>query len=227
MRARPLQSAFSLIEVMFAIGVLAVGVLFVGGTFTLGVHYSVVASEKAMAPVIAEEAFAKIRLYGLPAASINYEHTPFSFVDSADDVEFYYPSTVDKAQGILPSTSRNQYSWCAITLPLPSGEFRVTVFALRRQGGEIVEAKPIEFQKLGEQSMVGATVVIDRDLLDPPPEYRASARIVQIVDSQGRRDMQLDPPLETELDPADIVWTVIPDQGRNPVIGVYQMDIRF
>ena len=59
------QSGFSLTEVLLAIATLAIGMLFVGGTFMLGIHFSRVSTEHSIAPVVAEEAFAKMSLYGV------------------------------------------------------------------------------------------------------------------------------------------------------------------
>jgi len=59
------QSGFSLTEVLLAVATLAVGMLFVAGTFLLGVHFSRISTERSIGAVVAEEAFAKIRLFGL------------------------------------------------------------------------------------------------------------------------------------------------------------------
>ncbi len=58
------NNGFSLVEVLIAIGILAVGRLFVAGTFPVGIYFTAVASEKTTAAVVADEAFAKIQLYG-------------------------------------------------------------------------------------------------------------------------------------------------------------------
>lgn len=56
---------FSLTEVLIAVGTLAIGLTFIGGTFLAGIHLSTVSSERTIAAVVANEAFAKIKLYGV------------------------------------------------------------------------------------------------------------------------------------------------------------------
>jgi len=52
-------------EVLLAIGVLAIGLLFVAGTFPVGIFLTTSATEQTIAPIVADEAFAKIRIYSL------------------------------------------------------------------------------------------------------------------------------------------------------------------
>ena len=56
---------FSLTEVLLAVGILAVGMLFIAGTFLVGIHFSTIATEQTIAAVASDEAFAKIKLYGV------------------------------------------------------------------------------------------------------------------------------------------------------------------
>ena len=44
-----------------AVGLLAVGMLFIAGFFPVGIHLTTVATERTMAPIVADEAFAKIQ----------------------------------------------------------------------------------------------------------------------------------------------------------------------
>jgi Tfp pilus assembly protein PilV len=57
------NDGFSLTEVLLAIGTLAVGMLFIAGVFPVGIHFTTIASERTIAAVVTDEAFAKIRLY--------------------------------------------------------------------------------------------------------------------------------------------------------------------
>ena len=57
------QSGFSLTEVLIAVGILATGMMFVAGVFPVAIHYTTVTTERTTAAMVAEEAFAKIRLY--------------------------------------------------------------------------------------------------------------------------------------------------------------------
>ena len=62
---------FSLTEVLLAVATLTIGMAFVSGTFVAGVFLSTISSERTMAAVVADEAFAKIRLFGINPADSN------------------------------------------------------------------------------------------------------------------------------------------------------------
>ena len=64
-KLRNFNKGFSLTECLLAIGILAVGMLFIAGVFPVGIHFTTVATERTIAAVVADEAFAKIRLYAL------------------------------------------------------------------------------------------------------------------------------------------------------------------
>ena len=64
-KSRSSNNGFSLIEVLLAVGIIAVGMLFIAGVFPVGIHFTTIASERTIAAVVADEAFAKIRLYGV------------------------------------------------------------------------------------------------------------------------------------------------------------------
>ncbi len=48
-----------------AVGTLAVGMTFIAGTFLTGIYLSTFSTERTIAAVAAEEAFAKMRIFGL------------------------------------------------------------------------------------------------------------------------------------------------------------------
>ena len=50
-----------------AAGILAIGFAFIAGMFPVGVKLTAIATEQTIAPIVADEATAKIRLYGDPA----------------------------------------------------------------------------------------------------------------------------------------------------------------
>jgi hypothetical protein len=105
------QHGFSLVETLMAVATLAIGLLFIGGTLMTGVYLSTVSTERTMASVIADEAFAKIELYGLdpsdPALG-GGGFVSYGRIGVMPAGEFEYPSTwVDKTPG-------RQYSWSAI-----------------------------------------------------------------------------------------------------------------
>ena len=114
-----------------AVGTLAVGLLFIAGTFMTGIFFATVSTERTIAAVAADEAFAKIRLFGLDLADGNLktaEFVPYEQITSLATEEYLYPSTVD--------TSGSQYSWAALCKRVSSTSrlVEVTVF-VSRQGG--------------------------------------------------------------------------------------------
>ena len=46
-----------------AVGIMAVGMVFIAGVFPVGIHFTTIATERTIAAVVADEAFAKIKLY--------------------------------------------------------------------------------------------------------------------------------------------------------------------
>ena len=52
------NSGFSLTEVLLAVGTLAIGMIFISGTFLTGIYFATIATERTIAAVAANEAFA-------------------------------------------------------------------------------------------------------------------------------------------------------------------------
>jgi len=122
------QSGFSLTETLLAVGTLAVGMLFIGGTFMTGVYFSSVSTERTIAAAAADEAFAKIRLYGLDPDAAGLSATQFVPCERIRTIpvsEYLYPSTGESSSG--------QYSWAAICrrAEADSRLIQVTVFICR------------------------------------------------------------------------------------------------
>jgi prepilin-type N-terminal cleavage/methylation domain-containing protein len=127
------NAGFSLTEVLMAIGIFSVAMIFIAGAFPVAIHFTTIASEQTIAAVVADEAFAKIRLYGVNPYDSNmwFDHqAPFEKVKviDIDPDEFAYPSdpAVDK-----------QYYWSAICRrigDIGSRDVQVTVFISRKIG---------------------------------------------------------------------------------------------
>ena len=128
------NKGFSLTEVLMAIGIFSVAMIFIAGAFPVAIHFANIASEQTIAAVVADEAFAKIRLYGVNPADPNMlsgptrpRQVPFYNVRAADidPNEFAYPSdsAVDK-----------QYYWSAICRKIDVNDVQVTVFVSRKIG---------------------------------------------------------------------------------------------
>lgn len=126
------QHGFSLTETLMAVGTLAIGLTFIGGTFLTGIVFSTVATERTIASVAAEEAFAKMRIYGLDPNDAKLKTT--GFVAYEDLV------TVPTDESLYPSIRREtarQYSWAAICRrePNSSESVQCAVFVSRETGG--------------------------------------------------------------------------------------------
>lgn len=133
MRIKQQHKGFSLTEVLLAVGTLAIGMIFIGGTFLVGIHFSTVATERTIAAIVADEAFAKIRLYGVNLADPNFivsQLTPFEVLNPIAPDEFAYPSTKTLAE--------KQYYWSALCRPVNSDPTnrlaQITVFVGRKVG---------------------------------------------------------------------------------------------
>lgn len=135
MKGNTRYNGFSLMETLLAVGTLAIGLTFIAGTFLTGIYFSTVSTERTIAAVAAEEAFAKLRLFRLaPNASLTtgtfvpYEQlTPLPAQKLAQ--ESLYPSTLMEDTG-------QQYSWAALCRKVSDSSDLVqcTVFVSRATG---------------------------------------------------------------------------------------------
>ena len=130
------NNGFSLTEVLMAAGILAIGFAFIAGMFPVGVKLTAIATEQTIAPIVVDEAIAKIKLYGDPnfveALRQAELSSPTEYINFADvcyipDYEFIYPST-----DISPD--RRWYHWSALCGLLGDGNVHVIVFVSRRAG---------------------------------------------------------------------------------------------
>jgi prepilin-type N-terminal cleavage/methylation domain-containing protein len=140
-KSRSSNNGFSLTEVLLAVGIIAVGMLFIAGVFPVGIHFATIASERTIAAVVADEAFAKIRLYGVAdfnspswpvppwIACADFRNVSYWAVDSN---EFAYPSDPNI------NVYDKQYYWSALCRragPDPNSRLvQVTVFVCRKIG---------------------------------------------------------------------------------------------
>jgi hypothetical protein len=250
MSSRSLYKAFSLTEVLLAVATLAIGMLFIAGTFLAGIYLTTVAAERTTAAVVADEAFAKIKLYGINPADPNLAVGPLRrFEDVAarrpvPDEEFAYPSTqVD--------ISEKQYYWSALCQRVdpngasrPSRLVQVTVFVSRKtdsaasyQGGA---GKPVPMsvnvlasrgsnvltQSPGANTTWindGCTIVDDQT----GQIYRVLQRRDAVPGAFPGPTIELDRPWEGAG--GGFVWVVPPPigSGKDPCIAIYQKVMRF
>jgi len=248
------NSGFSLTECLLAIGILAVGMLFIAGVFPVGIHFTTVSVERSIAAVVADEAFAKIRLYAtgnpidpnddialgqLGVGQLTNYGPP---IVNINPIEFAYPS--DPNMDIL----RKQYYWsalCRLTEPYsgladPRRLVQVTVFVCRKVGsGSTYQGWATNWPV---PVPVGVSVGPGPDTLQIEPGKEAFINDgYTIVDNQTGRIYRV---LERDADAPDIilldrlwqggtlpglVWVVPPPigGGKRPCIAVYQRVIRF
>ena len=237
MRHQRQYKGFSLTEILLAVGTLGIGMLFIAGTFLTGIHFSTIATEQTTAAVAADEAFAKIQLYGINLANLAADQIkPFQSLRSIDPNEFAYPSTDIDA-------SQKQYYWSVLCRRLEGSIatrlVQVTVFVSRKVGSAASyrggAGRPIPMQVAisgitGSNSLTitesdkitwindGYTIVEDKT----GQIYRVIQRDAQQLDK-----ITLDRPWQG--DPTGSVWVVPPPigGGKNPTIAIYQKVIRF
>jgi Tfp pilus assembly protein PilV len=241
MKLKLKKDGFSLTEVLLAIGTLAIGMTFISGTFLAGIYLSTISTERTIAAVVADEAFAKIRLYGINLSDPNLpvnRLTPFESLNTAiAPDEFAYPST--------RTQSDKQYYWSALCRPVDSNPdnrlFQVTVFISRKVGsgtmypGNVNRPMPAEVGV----SLVAGNGNENKLTINTTDNQAYINDGYKIVDNRtGRiyRVLQRDPdaPGIIILDRAwqgvaESVWVVPPpvNGGRNPEIAIYQKVIRF
>jgi len=232
-----------------AVGTLAVGLLFIAGTFMTGIFFATVSTERTIAAVAANEAFAKIQLYGLDWTDPDLDPNAPGFIAYKPDIamewrEHLYPSTAD--------TSLSQYSWAALWKPVSAHLAEVTVF-ISRQVGTVrsVDANlPFEESNLPRPVRVeveqdAAQDTDELEITDTAPTGSVventviddgstlvcdeTGQIYRVLERYADRPgvIRLDRPWEEPDDAA--VWVIPPPAsgGRNPFVAVYQRVLRF
>jgi len=153
MRRRRQYSGFSLTEVLLAVGTLAVGMIFISGTFLTGIHFSTIATERTIAAVVADEAFAKVKIYGSADPDWLSGKSTFACFDFSDvEVEVLINSSGGKTTVPIVRNpnefaygDEKKYYWSALCRPVYSDlnkEYsdpndrvaQVTVFISRKVG---------------------------------------------------------------------------------------------
>ena len=65
------NSGFSLTEVLISAGILAVGFMLIATVFPVGIHLTALSTERTIGASAADEAFAKLKIYGIEPASLS------------------------------------------------------------------------------------------------------------------------------------------------------------
>lgn len=243
------HKGFSLTEVLLAVGTLAIGMTFIAGTFLVGVHLSTVATERTIAAVVADEAFAKIQLYGL--------QVPFTFPTPREQVLYTDLSSMPVEELAYPSTkimADKQYYWSALCMPINAALIgrpkdinfelnvvQVTVFISRKIGSASVIPEPVEVPVtsvigIGNENKLTIDNIDQQSFINAGSKIvdNSSGKIYRVVerDAVSQNTIILDVPWRkngTSTEPiTSSVWVVPPiGTGRNPCIAVYQREIRF
>lgn len=217
-----------------AIGTLAIGMSFVGGTFLVAIHLSTVATERTIAATTADEAFAKIQLYGIDFSSsllnVN-KQVLFSDMNSIPLDEFAYPSTKIE--------SDKQYYWSALCRPMflsaANRIIQVTVFISRKVGSNSVIPVPVEVPVTkvtgtGNENKLTTNLSAQQSFINAGSKIVANktGKIYRVVerDAVSGNIIVLDVPWQETV--TSSVWVIPPTKGgKNPCIAVYQKEIRF
>jgi prepilin-type N-terminal cleavage/methylation domain-containing protein len=217
------KKGFSLTEVLLSIGILSVGMIFIAGVFPVAIYFTATATERTIAAVAADEAFAKIRLYNIEPNIPADGQLPIAI----NPGERLYPSP-----SINPVPDNRQYYWSVLRRKVNSNPLdrnvQVTVFVCRGAGtfGPLPE-------KVGV-SGVGSNVL---QITDPSKITYINDGCTVVEDSTGRiyRVVERDAAvpdrivLDAPWQGGNWVWVVPPPNGggRYPCIAVYQKVIKF
>lgn len=235
------KKGFSLTEVLLAVGTLAIGMVFIGGTFFAGIHFTTITTERTIAAIVADEAFNKIRLFGIDPNDSELAVDQMTHFESLNDIsedEFAYPS--------IRTLNDKQYYWAALCRPISSSQvsrlLQVTIFISRKVGagtrypGDVTRPIPVNVN-VTPVAGAGNENRLTIDIVGEQGYINDGSAIVDNNTGLIYRVLERDPdaPNTIELDKSwqggstGSVWVIPPPigGGRYPCIAIYQKVIRF
>jgi hypothetical protein len=215
-----------------AAGILAVGLLLIAGTFPAGIFLTAAAVEQTIAPIVADEAFAKIQLYGLD---------PNGNLKSENPYDYLYPS--------IGGFSDQVYSWSPIWQHIDPTLVQVIVFVCRKTGSGLIYYQydlstdtistggvwptPVRFPVSAANNILTIANVDHQKFITDGCTIVADVggnNIYNVLDHY-KDDVSTDTKvvLNRDWEGGAAGWIVPPpvSGGRSPVVGVYQRIIKF
>ena len=243
------NDGFSLVEILLAVGTLGIGMLFIAGTFLAGIHFSTIATEQTTAAIVADEAFAKVRLYATGNTTDLRDDIDISklTVYELRDVNDALTIKIESEEFAYPSTdtdvSLKQYYWsalCRLVSDNPDSRLvQVTIFISRKVSSTALypngKARPVPMK-------VGISAAADNNLITITEtdkktwindSYKivddSTGRIYQVVERTAEQPdvIRLNQPWQGST--TGSVWVIPPpvNGGKNPTIAIYQKVMRF
>ncbi|HBG25706.1 MAG TPA: hypothetical protein DDX75_01265 [Phycisphaerales bacterium] len=248
------NSGFSLTEVLMAVGVLSIGIMLVATMFPAALYLTTVASERTMAALVADQAFAKMQLYGFihqDKDEDRYTRYKFRMVDQENKIdpnEFIYH---------IDGSGQPQYSWEALCRKLNDDandmRYSVKLYISRKtspnlkytvalgMAGDVNSVTwpmpvPINVQYTSPDKL---TMEYEAEkFINPPPativmDYN-SGRLFRIINREDN-EVTLDRSWDKDISNQNIKIWLLPSPvdstgkptGKNPDIEVFQRIIDF
>ncbi len=243
------QFGFSLLETMLAAGILGVGLVLIAMIFPVGIKLTGLATERTFGAIAADEALAKIQLYGFPDLSLwttephpapdNPEH--IESVDYLTLLQMHYGVGLDGeelnrnwSEFLYPSNEtqgdRQHYHWSALCRALNPNQVQVTVFVTRKvsQTMDWPAPVPVNVDVVDTRQLrlvsTGDSELFSNDATIVADHDGRIYRVQEFTASNGIRDTLV---LNDDWQPSpgsQTIWVVPPGVGssRNPVVTVRQ-----